>query len=97
MRSVPMLVALALVLPMTAGAADLPVRYTVDEKQLKNAISGTNLTFQLYSDAACTTLVDSAIVTIDNVGVRERVKQFKPKSGAQQAKIVELHQTMLAV
>jgi hypothetical protein len=73
------------------------VRYNVDEKQLKAAVTGTNLTFELYSDATCTTLVDSAVVTIDNVGVRERVKQFKPKSGAAQAKIVELHQTMLGV
>jgi len=39
--------------PVASRAADLPVRYTVDEKQLKNAISGSNLTFQLYSDAAC--------------------------------------------
>lgn len=97
MHRLSLLAALAVLAPLAASAADLPVRYTVDEKQLKNAISGTNLTFELYSDAACTTMVDSAVVTIDNVGVRERVKQFKPKSGAAQAKIVELHQTMLGV
>lgn len=97
MSRFPLLAALAVLAPLAASAADLPVRYAVDEKQLKNAVTGTNLTFELYSDAACTTLVDGTVVTIDNVGVRERVKQFKPKSGAAQAKIVELHQTMLGV
>lgn len=93
MRSIPMLAALALLAPLAAQAADLPVRYTVDEKQLKNAISGTNLTFQLYSDATCTTVVDTSVVTIDAVTIRERIKQFKPKNGAAQLKVVELHRT----
>ncbi len=97
MPSMKILSILVLLAPLVAQAADLPVRYTVDEKQLKNAISGTNLTFEIYSDATCTTLADSTVVTIDNVGIRERIKQFKPRSGAVQLKVVELHQTFLGV
>ena len=46
-------VGLLLVCGTFAVAADLPVRYTVDDKALKGAVAGTNLTFQLFSDAAC--------------------------------------------
>jgi hypothetical protein len=33
--------------PLAANAADLPVSYTVDEKALKLAVAGTNITFDL--------------------------------------------------
>ena len=47
--------------PLRAAAT---VRYTVEEKPLKAAVAGTSLTFALYSDAACTTLVQSAPVAV---------------------------------
>jgi hypothetical protein len=70
-----------LLLPFSARAADVSVSYTVDEKLLKLAITGTPLTFKLYTDSGCTTLSDSVTVAIDNVDVIERLKRFKPKGG----------------
>lgn len=41
--------------PTAAGAVDVPARYIVDLRDLKrNAVGGTPLTFQLYTDSACT-------------------------------------------
>ena len=50
-------------LPLTGSAADLRVAYTVQEKPFKTtAVTGTNLTFQLYSDSTCTTTSGAPIV-----------------------------------
>ena len=57
----------ALALPLVARAADLPVTYSVQEKPLKTAITGTPLTFTLYSDTACSQQVYQATVPIQNV------------------------------
>jgi len=56
-----------------ARAADVPVSYTVDETALKTAISGTPLTFTLYTDATCTTLVHTQVVNAENVTVIARL------------------------
>lgn len=60
----------------------MPVTYTVDDTALKAAISGTPLTFSLYTDAACTALVHTQVVNSENVTVISKLKRFKP-SGAQ--------------
>ena len=43
-------------LPLIARASDLRVAYSVQDSPFKTVATGTNLTFQLYSDAACTSL-----------------------------------------
>jgi len=62
-----------------AAYADVQVSYTVDEKALKTAVAGTDLTFQLYSDNGCATSVGTPVtVAIENVDLIERLKRFKP-------------------
>lgn len=86
-----------LAVPLAADAADLPARYTVDEKQLKAALAGTNLTFQLYSDALCTTSVFSTVIAIENVDLLGRIKPFNPKNAVKKKNTVELRATLTSV
>jgi hypothetical protein len=69
-------------LPLIAWASDMRVAYTVQDKPFRSAITGTNLTFQLYSDAVCTsTLGAPAVVPVDNLELIERLKRGTPKGG----------------
>jgi len=62
-------------------AAELPVSYTVDEKALKTAVAGTNVTFDLYTDNACTSpIAHTETVPIENVDIISRLKLLKPKN-----------------
>src|SRR5262249_55048731 len=87
-------VALAVCAPFTAHAVDLPVSYTVEEKPLKDAISGTVLTFSLYSDAACTSLVVAMPENIEDVTLLSRLKLFTPKNATKLPKTVEMRTTL---
>lgn len=90
--------ALAIVVsPLAAAAADLPARYTVEEKPLKAAIAGTNLTFKLYSDPLCTASVYTTSVAIENVDLIGKVKPFNPKNAVKKKNSVELRATLAAV
>jgi hypothetical protein len=80
-----------------AVAADLPARYTVDEKQLKAAVATTNLTFQLYSDPLCTSSVYMTTVAIENVDLIGRIKPFNPKNAVKKKNTAELRATLTAV
>jgi hypothetical protein len=82
-----------------AAAADLPVQYTVDDKVLKGAVAGTNLTFQLYGDAACSgSVVHSQSVAVESVNVVSRLKRFRaPGSPTPPPKTAELSQTLTGV
>ena len=54
-RLLRLVVMAVLVTPTTAWATDVPARYVVDLRDLKRgAVAGTPLTFQLYTDSACT-------------------------------------------
>lgn len=90
-------VAALLAAPCVAGAADLPVRYTAQEKPLKAAIAGTMLTFQLYSDALCTSSVYTTSIAIENVDLIGRIKPFNPKNAAKKANSAEIRATLTAV
>src|SRR2546426_10010349 len=69
-----------LAVPFVARAADLPITYTVEEKPLKTALAGTNLTFELFQDAACTAPpAYSTSILIENVTLIVRLKQLTPK------------------
>jgi hypothetical protein len=91
------LAALVLLAPLAARAANVPVTYTVDEKQLKAAVAGTTLTFILYNDAACTSQVYSGGVLIENVTILARLKQFTPKNSPKRPKTVALEHTLVGV
>ncbi len=95
------LLALAAVIaaPCVARAADLPVSYTVDEKMLKLAIAGTNVTFDLYTDSACAgPIAHTETVAIENVDIISRLKLFKAKGAlVKPPKTDELRHTLTGV
>jgi hypothetical protein len=95
-RRLALAVALSLV-PFAAAAADLPVSYLVEEKPLKAAVAGTPLTFELYSDNACTTLVQSVPVVVENVSLLTKLKQMTPKNDTKLPNTVELRTTLAGV
>lgn len=43
--------AVGVLVPLAARAADLPVSYSVEQTPLKPVLAGTSLTFELYNDA----------------------------------------------
>lgn len=64
-----------------ASAGDLPVVYNVQDKPLKLAVTGTVLTFELFSDSACTVPFFTQAIAIDDVDVISKLKRFAPKGG----------------
>src|SRR6185436_14274091 len=89
------LLALLPLLSGTAHALDVPARYLVNELPLKiSAVSGTNLTFELFDDSACTNLVLSSTVAIDDVRVVSRLNPLTPRRGARPPKSDELLVTL---
>jgi hypothetical protein len=98
MRAVRLLSVVVLALaPALASAADVPVVYTVDSTALKLAISGTNLTFQLYTDAACTSLAHTQVLTVDNTNMLSVLKRSKPKNGVKPPKTTDIRATLTGV
>src|SRR5690349_11350763 len=98
MKLVRTAVALVLALgPLAAVAADLPVTFTTQEKPLKAASAGTQLTFALYGDAACTNQVYTTTVNVENVALITKVKQFTPKNDAKLPNTVMLQHTLPGV
>lgn len=90
--------ALTFVVCSMAGAADLPVRYAVQETPLKTGTpAGTSITFSLYSDAACTKLVHEAAVLIEDVTLISRVKLLTPKGAVRPPATDEIQTTLPGV
>lgn len=83
--------------PFPARAADVPVTYTVDTTALKAAISGTNLTFNLFTDAACTATAHTQVLTIDNTTLQSVLKRSKPKNGVKPPKTTDIRATLTGV
>lgn len=80
-----------------AHALDLPVRYLVDGKALKDAVSGTSLTFELHTDSSCSSIVQTTNQSIDAVTFVSRLKGFKPVGGTRPPKTAELNHTLNGV
>ncbi len=76
---------------------DVPVIYTVQENPLKLAIAGTSVTFELFSDATCTTSVYVETVPIENTSLISRLKLFRPKLALKPVKTDELRYTLVGV
>lgn len=98
MKLVRSTIAAALLLaPLAAWAADIPVSYTVKEKDLKAAVAGTTLTFTIYNDPACTNQVHTAPVLVQNVALITKIKQFTPKNDTKLPNTVALQHTLPGV
>lgn len=69
---------LMLFAPSAVHAVDLPVRYVVQAQPLRAAVAGTPLTFTLYSDRACSNLVGSRTIAVEDVPVIEKLSAFTP-------------------
>src|SRR5438552_4718284 len=80
-----------------AWAADVPVSYTVDDAALKAAISGTPLTFTLYTDAACTSSVHTQVVNSENVTIISKLKRFRLTGAVKPPMTDELLTTLTGV
>jgi hypothetical protein len=80
----------------TASADDVAVSYLVDEKALKAAVAGTEVTFSLYADLACAVLLDAVPVNVEDL-VIERVKLLRPKGAAKPPRVARLGATLLDV
>jgi hypothetical protein len=86
-----------LLLARLVGAADLPVSYTVNDQVLRSAVNGTNLTFTLHGDAACTSAVHTEVVPVESVTVISRLKRFRAKGAPLPPKTAELRHTLAGV
>jgi hypothetical protein len=91
-----LLAAIALA-PIAAGAADVPVVYTVDTTALKLAVSGTPLTFELHTNATCTALAHTQVLTIDATNMQSVLKRSKPKNGVKPPKTTDIRATLTGV
>ncbi len=85
--------------PLIAWGSDLRVTYNVQDQLFRSStITGTNLTFQLYSDAACTSAVGApAVVPVDNLDLIERLKRGTPKGGTKGPKTDRLATVLTGV
>jgi hypothetical protein len=89
---------LALLSWPTAGrAADVPVSYSVDAKELKQAVAGTALTFELFSDAACSSSVHQAQVLAEQVSQVVELKLARRKGAPKPPKTAELRHVLSGV
>jgi hypothetical protein len=89
-----------LALPLVAGgpvrAEDVPVQYLVDQKALKAAVAGTELTFSLYTDGACSAQVFTANRPVESL-VIERLVLVTPKGARKSPKAARLAATLTGV
>lgn len=77
----------------SARAADFVVTYDVEDKPLKEAVSGTVLTFDLFEDSACTSYVAQHTLAIDDVKV-SKLKLFAPSGGVKPPKTDTIQATL---
>jgi hypothetical protein len=105
MRYLLALAAAVLLAPGSSLAVEVPVRYLVQEKPLKQqAPAGTMLTFSLWNELECcedpfacgfpSTPVETGTIAIDDVSILSRVKPLTPKGGAKVPNSVEIQATI---
>jgi hypothetical protein len=88
-------VVLALALLGEAIGAEVRVTYEVDQKAFKQVQSGDLLTFSLYDDPGCASLLYETVLAADSAAVTyDKPKRTKVKGGAKPAKVVVI-QTVL--
>lgn len=90
-----MLCAILIQVASAAWAEDVQVRYLVDPNEFKAAVAGTPLSFELYSDGACTSLVGSQTINAEDVDLVEVLKVQKVKGDTSpQAKTARIQQML---
>jgi hypothetical protein len=90
--------AVTLLVPLTVRASDLPVTYNVQDKPLKSgAPAGTQLTFTLFTDAACTQQVYQAMIPVEQVTLISKLKLVTPKGATKAPTTDEIHATLTGV
>jgi len=87
----------AAALAIVLQGPDVKVAYSVDATALKAAISGTMLTFTLYSDSGCTATVYTQTINVENTDMIESVKRVKPKGATKPPKTAVIHATLIGV
>jgi hypothetical protein len=99
MRRSGLLLSMLLLASGFAGAtSDIRVSYLADLKTLKSgAPAGTPLTFQLFTDSACTTAVSSEVVNVETLTLLQQVKAVAVSGGAKAPKPVELRHVISGV
>lgn len=76
----------------TGHAVDLPLSYVVAESNLKLAVAGTVVTFELHDEPTCAVPEDVISVPIENiVSFIERLKTFTPKGLPKLPKMARLN------
>jgi len=69
-----------LALPVSATAADIPIRYTVSDSALKSLAASAPVSFELYAEATCTgTPVYQTTAPASSLDLVSRLKLFKAK------------------
>ena len=87
-----------LLLANLAHASDLPVTYNVQDRPLRSgAPAGTQLTFTLYSDSACTQRVSQATIPVESVTLISRLKLATPKGAARALATDQIQATLTGV
>jgi hypothetical protein len=89
LRCIFVCVTLAVVAVAPALADDVPVQYLVDQKPLKEAVAGTQLSFSLYADSACSDLLSTAGRVVEDL-VIERLALVRPKGAPKSPKVARI-------
>ena len=99
MRTLLLTAAITVLASGAASALDLPVSYNVDARAMKRAaVAGNTLTFEVYEDSDCTSLIHSESIDVAAVQILlEELKTMRVKGGPKQAKIARLNVTLLGV
>ncbi len=83
---------------VSVHASDLPVTYNVQDKPLKaGAPAGTQLTFTLFSDAACTQQVFQTMIPVENVTLISKLKLATPKGATKSPATDQIQATLTGV
>ncbi len=91
-RLVSLVVLTFLALAPATHAATLQIDYVVDAKVLKkDAAAGTQLTFEIYGDAACNSLVASDTAAIESVALLEQPRLIRVKRGPTVPQAAKIH------
>jgi hypothetical protein len=89
---------LVLALPAYVGATDIPVSYLVEQKPLKDAVAGTSLTFELFTDTACSApAAHAAAIEVDAISVITKLVRVIPKGADKSPNVAELRATLPTV
>lgn len=89
--------AITLLAPSVAPAIELPVAYWIDGKQIKDATAATPVTFDLFSDPACTALIHTETVALADTRGIEKLIFKKVKEGPKPPKALRLNAVLVGV